>query len=289
MTPRVLLTGGAGQLAQACAPVFAGAGWDVVALDLDELDIRDHARVREVLDDLRPAVVLNLAALRDADRCEVDVAEAWDTNAYAVHGLAAACDAVGAHLTTISSDYVFGGEQDRPYVESDPAHPLSVYGETKLASEAVADLGFTVVRTAWLAGRKGANTVKVMLRVAADPERPIAFVDDQRGSPTVAEDLAPVLLALSADRLGGVFHVTNAGEATWYDLARHVVETAGYDPARVRPIATEDLDPPRAAPRPAYSVLAPAALRSAGFDPLPPWQESFARLVHDLVDGDPPA
>ena len=281
---RVLITGGAGQLARASAPAFAAQGWEVTALDIDELDIRDRDLVFATVRALRPQVVLNLAALRDADQCEVDVANAWAINDTAVHTLADACTDVGAHLTTISSDYVFDGLNEVPYVETDPARPLSVYGETKRASEAVVEQGFTAVRTAWLAGRLGANTVKTMLRLAADPDQAMSFVNDQTGSPTVAEDLAPVLVRLSTERRAGIYHVTNEGEASWYELACHVLASAGHDPARMGSITIAELDPPRAAARPAYSVLDNAGLRRDGIPTLPHWREAFQRLVEDLVD-----
>lgn len=282
---RVLITGGAGQLAQASIPAFEAQGWEVTAHDIDGMDIRDRNQVFVTVRALRPQVILNLAALRDADECEVEVDNAWATNDTAVHTLAEAAVDVGAHLTTISSDYVFSGENDVPYVESDEAGPLSVYGATKLASEAVVEHGFTAVRTAWLAGRLGSNTIKTILRLAANPEQALAFVNDQRGSPTVAEDLAPVLVRLSAERIGGVFHVTNQGEATWHELACHVMASAGYDPGRMKGIATADLDPPRAARRPAYSVLDNAGLRREGMAPLPDWEDAVRDLVHDLMAG----
>ena len=284
-TRRVLITGGAGQLAQAAGPAFAAEGWDVTALDIAEMDIRDRDLVFATARELRPDVILNLAAIRDADQCEVDVENAWATNDAAVHTLADACVDIGAHLTTISSDYVFSGDHDVPYVESDEAGPLSVYGASKLASETVVDQGFTVVRTAWLAGRLGANTIKTILRLAANPDQQLAFVNDQKGSPTVAEDLAPVLVRLSAERLPGVFHVTNQGEATWHELACYAMASAGYDPARMKGIATDELDPPRAARRPAYSVLENAALRREGIALLPDWRDAVRDLVRDIMDG----
>lgn len=283
----VLITGGAGQLAQAAGPAFTAAGWRVTALDIDELDIRDRDLVFAVARDLRPDAILNLAAIRDADHCEVDPENAWKTNDLAVHHLAAACEEIGGHLCTISSDYVFGGDHDVPYVESDKAEPLSVYGSSKLASEAVVEQGATVVRTAWLAGRRGSNTVRTIIELCADPNRALAFVNDQRGSPTVAEDLAPVLVRLSSERRPGVYHVTNQGEATWYELACHVLASAGYDPGRMRGISTDELEPPRAARRPAYSVLDNAALRRDGIPLLPDWKDAVGDLVRDIVSGRP--
>lgn len=280
---RVLITGGRGQLAQATIPAFEAAGWEVTALDIDELDIRDRDLVLSTVRSLRPDAIANLAAIRDADLCEVDVEDAWATNATAVHTLGEAATAVGGHLVTISSDYVFSGNHDVPYVETDETHPLSVYGETKAASESVVEAGHTAVRTAWLAGRLGANTIKIMLRLADDPDRTMAFVNDQIGSPTVAEDLAPVLVRLAAERRPGIYHVTNSGEASWYELACHVLASAGHDPARMGSITTAELDPPRAAHRPAYSVLDNAALRRDGDPALPDWRDAVRSLVEDLV------
>jgi dTDP-4-dehydrorhamnose reductase len=282
----VLLTGAAGQVGSALQPRFVAAGWTVHATDLAELDITDAVAVEAAVDGLRPAAVVNLAAEVDADRCEREPEHARRVNADGPTNLARSCTAHGALLCQISSDYVFDGERRTPYREDDQTRPLSVYGETKVVAEHAAADGL-VVRTAWLAGRAGSNIPKTVLRLAVDPDRALAFVDDQRGSPTVAEDLADALVALVDQDVRGRFHVTNAGDASWHEVVAHVLACSGQDPARVRPIPTAELVPPRDAARPTYSVLDGSALTATGIGPLPSWQESFEQLVADLVERTP--
>ena len=185
--------------------------------------------------------------------------------------MAEAAAGVGAHLVYISTDYVFDGTLDRPYVEWDQPNPRSVYGRSKLGGElevhAVAGPSATVVRTAWVCGAHGANMVRTVLRLAAaDPGGPLRFVDDQHGCPTFTADLARAVVRLALDRRPGTFHVTNQGATTWFGFARAALAAAGHDPDRVEPIATAELDPPRPGP-PAGQLDArqrrPAAVRPA--------------------------
>ena len=136
----------------------------------------------------------------------------------------------------------------------------------------------TIVRTSWLCGAYGANMVVTALRLAAG-EGELSFVDDQHGSPTFTADLAPAIVTLGLDRRPGIFHLTNGGATTWWGFVRAVLAEAGADPERVRPISTAELDPPRPAPRPAYSVLDNMALRLSGLPALPQWQDGLSRLV----------
>jgi dTDP-4-dehydrorhamnose reductase len=279
---RLLITGGAGQLGMVAQGTFARAGWQVTVTDIEQLDIRRRNDVLEVVQALRPDAVLNAAALTDADLCELEPDLAFATNSTAVGHLAEACRHVGALLCHLSSDYVFDGRKRQPYNEGDDADPLSVYGRSKLDGERIVGAEGLVVRTAWLSSAVGRNIVRTVLDQARDPARVLRFIDDQRGSPTVADDLARCLVDLIEDRWTGVFHVTNQGEATWFDLARRVLADAGHDPERVRPITTADLDPPRLAPRPAYSVLDNSAMRMAGAPLLRHWTDAVGELVAEL-------
>jgi dTDP-4-dehydrorhamnose reductase len=184
----------------------------------------------------------------------------------------------------VSTDYVFDGTKDGPYVEWDPTGPQSVYGASKLGGEhEVAEHapGACTVRTSWVCGEHGKNMVKTVLGLADRPE--LAFVDDQRGCPSFTADLAVTIRSLAVSRVPGVFHVTNQGVASWYEFVRDILAAAGHDPAKVRPIASVELDPPRPAPRPANSVLDNAALRAAGFPLLPHYRESLGHLVKTLT------
>jgi dTDP-4-dehydrorhamnose reductase len=286
VTGRLLITGGAGLLGRTAHQGFQAAGWDVVVTDVEQLDIRDRTDVHDAVAAIAPDAVLNAAAITDADLCEAEPDLAFATNATGVGHLAEACHRQGALLVHLSSDYVFDGRKRQPYVEADEPDPLSVYGRTKLDGERVAGPDALVVRTAWLSARHGRSIVRTVLEQASAPGRVLRYVDDQRGSPTSAADLVSMLVPLVDERWSGTFHVTNQGEATWFDLARHVLVVAGLDPERVRPIATADLDPPRLAARPTFSVLDNAALRLAGRPLLRHWTDAVAELVTDLRRAD---
>lgn len=286
---RVLVTGAGGQVGLEVAQLLSGKAADrrrgpaleTVALDRATLDVSRRDSVLAAVAAVEPDVVVHLAAWTAVDGCETDPDRAYSVNALGTRNVAEAARSVGAHLCYISTDYVFDGAADEPYREWDEPRPLSVYGSSKLAGERACDPGATIVRTSWVCGRFGSNMVKTVLRLAGG-EGPLRFVDDQRGCPTVAADLASKIVELAVARRPGVFHVTNQGVATWYELARAVVARAGLDDARVEPILTADLDPPRPAPRPANSVLDNAALRLSGLTLLPHWLDSVGSLVDEL-------
>jgi dTDP-4-dehydrorhamnose reductase len=281
---RIVLTGGFGRLGQVAAVGLTDAGWDVMALGHDVLDVTDRRAVRATIEALRPDSVLNLAARTDVALCERDPESAFRVNVLGVRNVSEACRATGAHLCHVSSDYVFGGAgRNDPYVEDDPVDPLSVYGRTKRAGELELGDGGICVRTAWLSSARGRNVVRAVLDQASDPRRELRFADDQRGSPTVADDLVRVLLVLLAERASGLFHVTNQGSASWFEVARHVLLVAGMDPARVTPTPGAVIEPVTADLRPRYSVLDNAALRAAGIPLLPGWESAFAGLVERLT------
>ena len=299
---RVLVTGGNGQLGRDVRDVLAGAVPDggalpverspgdieVLSTDIDNLDVVNRTAVGEAFESFRPEVVIHGGAFTAVDACESDPDTAFAVNAMGTRHVAEASRRVGAHLLYVSTDYVFDGTLDRPYVEWDATNPQSVYGRSKLGGEqevaAVSGGNATVVRTAWVSGAHGANMVKTVLRLAAAAgDRPLRFVDDQRGTPTFTADLATAIVGLALGRRPGTFHVTNQGETTWFGFARATLSAAGLDPDRVEPIATLDLDPPRPAPRPANSRLDNAALRLSGLDLLPEWTASLTRLVEALA------
>ncbi|MCM3924999.1 dTDP-4-dehydrorhamnose reductase [Frankia sp. AiPs1] len=299
---RVLVTGAAGQLgadlcrllearmAEPDSPVRAWAG-----LGRTELDITDPARVRAVLrDQARPAkiqgglVVINTAAWTDVDGAEADEAGAYAVNATGPAHLAAACAEVDATLVQLSTDYVFDGRATKPYETGDETGPAGAYGRTKLAGEeavrALLPASSYVVRTAWVYGRTGRNFVKTISRLARE-RGAVSVVADQTGSPTWSADLATGLLDLVASpALPGVYHCTNTGETTWYGFARRIMTEIGLDPATVSATTTDAF--PRAAARPAYSVLSTRSWADAGLTPLRPWdqalQAAFALAGEDL-------
>ena len=277
---RVLITGAGGQLGIDLVKVCREAGDDVVACDRAALDLGDRDSVAQAITGVAPDVVVNAGAWTAVDDCESDPDRAWRINALGVRWVTDAARRVGAHMVQVSTDYVFDGTKATPYVEWDPTNPMSSYGRSKLGGEQEVDPASTVVRTAWVCGANGSNMVKTVLKLADRPE--LAFVDDQRGSPTFTADLAEAIRRLAVARLPGTFHVTNQGETTWYGFVRDILEASGHDPDKVRPITTAELDPPRPAPRPANSVLDNAALRLGGLPLLPHYRDALARTLAQL-------
>lgn len=279
---RVLLTGAGGQLGHDLLAAFgqgpSRAAHDVVAADHASLDVADRDAVLSAVTTIEPDVVVHAAAWTAVDACEGDPDRAFQVNALGTRHVAEAARRSGAHVCYISTDYVFDGCSSRPYREWDRPNPRSVYGASKLAGERELDAAATVVRTSWVCGLHGSNMVRTILRLAAG-DGPLRFVDDQLGCPTFTADLAPMVATLALGRRPGVFHVTNQGATSWFGFARAVLDAAGLDAGRVEPIATDRLDPPRPAPRPANSVLDNAAVRLSGLEMLPDWHHPLDRLV----------
>jgi dTDP-4-dehydrorhamnose reductase len=283
---RILLAGASGQVGSELDELLRGVPQnELLALNHSELDIADRERVLQVTGEWAPEIIINAAAYTAVDACQDNVDEAFAVNALGPRNLAEGARLLGSHLLHISTDYVFDGTSPWPYREWDPPHPLSVYGRSKLAGEQeVLSLlpGAAVVRSSWICGRFGHNMVKTILRLA-DNTGTLRFVDDQRGCPTFAGDLAAMVVRLAVARLPGVFHVTNQGVTSWYGFARDVLAAAGHDAARVVPIKTADLDPPRPAPRPANSVLDNSVLRLLGVPLLVDYHEPLERTVKYLL------
>jgi dTDP-4-dehydrorhamnose reductase len=279
----VLVTGASGQLGRDLVAVCEAAGDEVVACDHATLDLGDRDSVLGAITSTQPDVVVNAGAWTAVDACESDPDKAWRVNALGARHVVDAASHAGAHVVHVSTDYVFDGTKLDPYVEWDPTNPQSAYGRSKLGGEheVMAYPGHAIVRTAWVCGEHGGNMVKTVLKLAERPE--LAFVDDQRGSPTFTADLAVAIRRLAVERRPGLFHVTNQGAVSWYEFVQDILAAAGHDPAKVRPIKTDDLDPPRPAPRPANSVLDNAALRLSDLPLLPHYRESLDRLVKRLT------
>jgi dTDP-4-dehydrorhamnose reductase len=273
-----LVTGSSGQLGSAFRRLL---GDEAVFPTRDELDLARPGDVEAVFDAMRPSLVLNCAAYTAVDRAEGEPDVAAAVNAVAVESMAEWCRANGAKLVTFSTDYVFDGSKPEPYVESDPTAPINVYGATKLDWELRAldaDPTALIVRTSWVLSGTHPNFASTMLTLAR--QRPLQVVNDQRGRPTLVDDLAPAVLRAVAAGASGILHLTNQGAVTWYDLARIVLEMAGLDPDTVTPCITADY--PRPAARPANSVLDSERLVAYGLDPLPDFRPGLERAVAAL-------
>ncbi|MFM8861374.1 MAG: dTDP-4-dehydrorhamnose reductase [Acidimicrobiia bacterium] len=281
---RVLITGAGGQVGHELVEVFTAGGHAVAGFDHAGLDITDRDAVLAAVVEFHPDAVVHSAAWTAVDACEGDPDRAFAVNAIGTRFVVEAARLVGAAVHYISTDYVFDGTKDGAYLEWDEPNPQSVYGRSKLAGERELDEGSSIIRTSWVCGFHGPNMVKTILRLAAENDV-LSFVDDQRGCPTLADDLAAMIARLVIERRTGTFHVTNAGPVSWFEFAQEVLRANGDDPSRVRAVATADLQPPRPAPRPANSVLDHASLRLSGIDTMDDFRIPLARLVRRLADG----
>jgi dTDP-4-dehydrorhamnose reductase len=275
-----LVTGAAGQLGTHLLDLLDGA--DVVAVTRAELDVTDAEAIDALIRDARPDVVVNGAAYTAVDAAEEAEAEAFAVNAHGPRLLAEALARHGGRLVHVSTDYVFAGDASRPYEPDDPTGPRTVYGRSKLAGEQAVRTALPdshVVRTAWVYGGPSANFVDTMIKLEQSRET-VDVVSDQIGSPTWVRDLAAALVAVgSADVPGGVLHYVNAGQASWFDLAREVFRLVGADPARVHPVSSAQF--PRPAPRPAWSVLGTTSWTNQDLPAPRTWQAALTEALAD--------
>jgi dTDP-4-dehydrorhamnose reductase len=279
---KVFVTGAGGMLARSIRRALKAAGHDVLAMSRGELDITSYEALRHPIRTFQPDWVFNLAAYTRVDECESNADEAYLVNALGARNAALASAEAGAALLTVSTDYVFAGTATRPYREYDPIAPASVYGASKWAGEqAVREVlaQHLIVRTAWLYGRGGPNFIDTILE-RARAGQPLKVVNDQRGSPTWTHDLSEALIALAELRHFGVVHCTNAGDCTWFDLAKYAIERAGLS-ASIEPVDSATF--PRPAPRPAYSVLDDRWYMQITGRRMPAWQNAVDRYVKAIT------
>ena len=279
----IVITGPTGQLGTAFGRRLEGR--EVRTITEAELDFRYLDEIPKALAEIGPSLVINCAAYTAVDAAEDDVDTARLVNATAVGALARACDDLGARFVTFSTDYVFDGTKAGGYVESDQTSPKSVYGVTKLEGEQLAlenDRDALVVRTSWLLSGTHPNFASTMIKLIRNG--PVKVVDDQRGRPTLADDLARVTLDAIDREASGVLHLANEGVTTWFGLAREIASIAGLDPERVTPCTTDEF--PRPAPRPADSVLNSERVAGLGIELMPPYGPGLEAAVLALMDSE---
>ena len=252
---------------------------NVVGFDLPDADIRDEQRVRAIVQHSRPEWIVLPAAYTDVDGCESKQDLAFAVNRDGAVNVARAAKDAGARLVFFSSDYVFDGKKTTPYETDDRRNPQSVYGRTKAEAEVrlievMPDC--CVVRTSWMFGIGGKCFPDTILKLAAT--RPtLEVVNDQRGCPTYAVDLARTIVTLCRTGARGIVHVTNAGECTWFEFAEKILRDAGSTTA-VKPVSSQQFVRP--APRPAYSVLSAKSLQQLGIE-MPSWQDALRRYLKE--------
>jgi dTDP-4-dehydrorhamnose reductase len=288
---RLMVSGASGMLGHDVMRAGRRAGHELAPLAHGELDVADGAAVERAVARVRPEAIVNCAAWTDVDGAETHCRQAHAVNGDGAGNLARAAAAAGVPLVHVSTDYVFSGEAPldargapRPYVESDPTGPRSVYGQSKLAGEhqvLAASVAHTIVRSSWLFGVDGPNFVATMLRLAreqraggsegaGEPPPPLRVVSDQTGCPTWTGHLAPALLGLIERGVRGLVHLAGSGQVSWYGFAREIFRQAELD-CLLEPGTSAQLARP--APRPAWSAMAserPDVL------PMPDWRDGLA-------------
>jgi dTDP-4-dehydrorhamnose reductase len=285
---RAVVIGSSGQLGSDLMRAWPVG--ETTGLTHAEIDVTNREQVFDVLARTAPDVVVNTAAFHNVDVCESEPERAFQVNAAGAMNVADACHELGAALMFISTDYVFAGDRGRPYVESDPTTPISVYGTSKAAGEQLVRSRLAkhyVVRTSGLYGvagasGKGGNFVMRMLELGRDG-KDLRVVDDQVLSPTFTQDLAEQLLRLASTEQYGTYHITNAGQCSWYALTKEIFRLTDTE-APLSPTTTAEFG--AKAPRPAYSVLANEASQAAGLPAMRPWSEAlrdFLEQKRELV------
>lgn len=247
---------------------------EVIGADVPEIDITDGFGVGAYVQNCAPDIIFNCAAYTNVDGCETHPDDAFCVNAIGARNLAAAAESIGAKLVHVSTDYVFSGDGYAPYREYDLPSPRSVYGATKLAGERYVQQfcsRWFIVRTSWLYGYRGKNFVKTMLNLAATRDT-VTVVNDQRGNPTNAVDLAHHLLKIAATDGYGVYHCTGNGECSWFDFATRIVALSGLNTTIV-PCTSDQYPSPTK--RPAYSSLDHMMLRLTVGDDMRNWQDAL--------------
>lgn len=274
---KILITGSNGMLGHDLIEVLKD-NHELILTTSKTLDITDKNHVVEFICENRPDIVINSAAYTNVDGCEENKETAYNINGEGVRNLALGCSKVDCPLVHISTDYVFNGENTRPWVEDDEIGPISVYGKSKLkGEEAILEIldKFFIIRTAWLYGINGGNFPKTMLELAKNHSE-ITVVYDEVGTPTYTPDLAKAISQLIETNYYGIYHITNSGSCSWCEFARYIFEIADKD-VKVIPVTASEFARP--APRPHYSVLENKKWIENGFEPLRSYKDAIKEYI----------
>lgn len=280
---RVMITGARGMLGRTLCQTLVAH--HLVPVDIDDFDITAAAAVSQTIRSVTPDVVIHCAAMTAVDDCEQQQQRAMAVNAMGAANVAAACHEVGAKIIAISTDYVFDGNLDRPYVETDDTYPQTVYGRSKLEGElAVARLcpNFMICRLGWLYGPGGPSFLHTMLRLGSETGPALEIVDDQVGNPTSTLAVAKHIERLLVTNITGIVHLTCEGQATWHEFAQEIFHQAGLV-REIRPCTTAEIARP--AQRPKNSRLKNATLVQNNIRPMPHWKDALTRFLSEYPHG----
>lgn len=288
---KVLLIGAKGQVGQELQVTLPSLG-EVISIGREELDLTNSEKIGQLIREIHPNYLVNASAYTAVDKAETEPDLAYSINATAPKIMAEAAEKIKAKFLHISTDYVFDGRKNTPYLETDLTNPLGVYGQSKLRGEEeikTVNSQAIILRTAWVYGSYGkSNFVKTMLRLGKEREE-LKVVVDQLGSPTWSKDIAAAIthLLINADNPAGIYNFTNSGVASWFDLTKAIFEEAKISGIplkiqRVIPITTAEYPTP--AVRPAYSVLSGQKIsQQLGYIP-PYWRDSLKAMLNQLFN-----
>lgn len=281
---KILILGGNGQLGRSLISTLWNSETDLLAPLRSDLDVTDFEKLKDYLITTHPDVVINATAWTNVPGAESDPDGATKLNAEAVGNIATTCSLIGALLVHISTDYVFDGESDEPYKETDGANPLNAYGKSKLLGESAIQSSslkdFYIVRTSWLYSKFGKNFVKTIAMKALNGE-PSSITDDQFGVPTFAGDLAVAIKSLIEERpVPGIFHFSNTGETNWFEFGSAIYELLGADRKLVSPRKTEGGE----LRRPKYSVFDLTKWKTSKLSPLVDWKIRLEKELPSIIE-----
>ncbi|KXY32409.1 NAD(P)-dependent oxidoreductase [Bacillus cereus] len=277
MKERIIITGANGQLGKQLQEELNSEEYDIYPFDKKLLDVTNISRIKQVIQEIKPHIIVHCAAYTKVDGAEKEQDIAYLINAIGARNVAVASQLVGAKLVYVSTDYVFPGDKPDGYHEFHNPAPINIYGASKFAGEQfVKELHnkYFIVRTSWLYGKYGNNFVKTMLRLGKEREN-ISVVADQVGSPTYVADLITVINKLIHTSLYGTYHVSNRGSCSWFEFAQKIFSHTKIR-VNVLPVSTEEFG--SAAVRPKYSIFQHKMLQLNGFLQMPTWEEGLERF-----------
>lgn len=289
--PIIIITGANGQLGSECLDASSREPqWNIIGFGREELDLENLDSIHKILDDYKPDIIVNCAAYTAVDMAESEVEKANLINGIAPGYFAEWCNDNDALLIHISTDYVFDGESQEPYIETATTSPINIYGSSKLLGETKIkseDKNAVILRTSWVYSEYGKNFIKTMLRLAKERTE-VKVVSDQIGTPTYAHDLAEGIFNVirkyiahdyDKEAVKGTFHFTNQGRTTWYDFAKKIFELEESN-CKVLPISTQEFPTP--AKRPKFSVLDTNKYCQSFEWTIPDWEDGLRRCLRNM-------
>jgi len=268
---KILITGRKGQLGSELIDLLSKDN-EVYGFGHKELDVTIKNRVMKIVSEVVPEIIIHCAAFTNVDGCESDIKTAFNVNTIGTGNVVVASKKVNSAMVYISTDYIFDGKKNSPYLESDVPNPISIYGISKYGGELIVKNllnKFFIVRTSWLYDKRGKNFVNTILDITKD-KKELKVVSDKVGSPTYVPDLAKAISSLISTKYYGIYHITNSGKCSWYEFAKEILKNAEIKNVKVIPVSTKELN--RLASRPKYSVLANFNLEKIGIYKMRNWE-----------------